>query len=43
MGSGLTKALEGEGVDVEERHRGGPEDVDDSRGYVEHYLVENHG
>ena len=42
MGSKLTSLPEGEGVDCDERHRGGPEDADDAREYLEHNLVDQH-
>ena len=42
MGKAFSDTLKGEGITVEQRHRGGPEDAEDSREFVEHYLVDQH-
>ena len=42
MGSEFFKLLKESGVEIEERHRGGPEDGNDPRSFVEQHLVDNH-
>ena len=42
MGSEFFKLLKESGVEIEERHRGGP-GGNDPREFVEQHLVENHG